>query len=87
MMPQLTENAHWRDSALQAKFFFVDAKAAFPLILFLMHIKLWTFIVAVIVMGFFALLSRYGYSVEVFLRILKATLAGPRKMAIPWWTN
>lgn len=87
MVLQPTENAHWRDSARSAKFFFVDAKAAFPLILFLVHIKLWTFIVALIIMTFFTLLSRYGFSVEVFLRIFRSTLAGPRKMAIPWWSN
>lgn len=87
MMPQPTANAHWRDSARPAKLFFIDAKAAFPLILFLVHIKLWTFIVAAVIMTFFTLISHYGYSVEVFLRILRSTLAGPRKMAIPWWTN
>ena len=32
MLP--TADAHWRDSARPAKFFFVDAKAAFPLLLF-----------------------------------------------------
>lgn len=87
MMPQPTESSHWRDSARPAQFFFIDAKVAFPFILFLVHIKMWTFVLAVIMMAFFTLLSRYGYSVEVFLRILRSTLAGPRKMARPWWTN
>ena len=87
MMPQSTGDAHWRDSARPAKFFFIDAKAAFPVILFLMHIKLWTFIVAMVVMIFFTVLSRFGYSVEVFLRIFRSALSGPRKMAIPWWSN
>ncbi|CAL7959941.1 intracellular multiplication protein IcmT [Gammaproteobacteria bacterium] len=84
---QPTENAHWRDSARHARFFFIDASVAFPLLVFLVHIKLWTFILAVIVMAFFTLLSRYGYTADVFLRILRSTLAGPRKMAVPWWTN
>jgi intracellular multiplication protein IcmT len=87
MTPQPTENAHWRDSARPAKFFFIDAKAAFPFILFLIHIKLWTFVIAVISMTFFTLLRRYGYSVDVFLRILRSFLVGSRKMAIPWWKN
>jgi intracellular multiplication protein IcmT len=86
-LQQPTENAHWRDSARPARFFFIDANVAFPLLVFLVHIKLWTFILAVIVMAFFTLLSRYGYTVGVFLRILRSTLAGSRKMAIPWWTN
>ena len=79
--------AHWRDSARPAKFFFIDAKAAFPMILFLVHIKWWTFILAAVFMTFFTLLGRYGYSVEVFLRIFRSFLAGPRKMVIPWWKN
>lgn len=87
MALQPTENAHWRDSARPARFFFIDANVAFPLIVFLVHIKLWTFILAVVVMVFFSILSRYGYGVDVFLRILRSTLAGPRKMAIPWWAN
>lgn len=82
-----TENAHWRDSALPAKFFFIDAKAAFPLLLFLIHIKLWTFIVATVFIAFFTILNRYGYTINVFLRIIRSSLAGPRKMAIPWWRN
>lgn len=87
MTPQPTENAHWRDSARPARFFFIDAKAAFPIFLFLIHIKLWTFILALTIMVFFTILNRFGYSVNVFLRIFRSTLAGPRKIAIPWWTN
>jgi len=87
MVPQALANAHWRDSARPARFFFIDAKAAFPFGLFLIHIKLWTFIIALVIMVFFTILNRYGYSVEVFLRIFKSLLAGSRKMAIPWWRN
>ncbi len=87
MMQQPTESAHWRDSARTARFFFIDAKAAFPIFLFLIHIKLWTFIVAVSIMVFFTILNRFGYSVELFLRIFRSMLAGSRKVSIPWWTN
>ncbi len=82
-----TANSHWRDSARNAKFFFIDAKAAFPILLFLVHIKLWTFIIAMVVMVFFTVLNRFGYTIDVFFRIFRSMLAGPRKMAIPWWTN
>jgi intracellular multiplication protein IcmT len=87
MVSQPKDGAHWRDSARPARFFFIDAKAAFPAIVFLIHIRMWTFIIAMIVMTFFTVLNRYGYSVDVFFRIFKSILAGPRKMAIPWWTN
>lgn len=87
MASEPTVNAHWRDSARTARFFFIDAKAAFPIFLFLLHIKLWTFILALIFMVFFTVLNRFGYSVDVFYRIFKSIIAGPRKLAIPWWSN
>lgn len=85
-MSQLpTQNAHWRDSARSAQFFIFDAKAAFPLLLFLLHIKLWTFILAVSAMFFFTILNRFGYSTIVFLRCARSFFAGKRKIALPWW--
>ena len=82
-----TATAHWRDSARASKFFIFDAKAAFPLLLFLVHIAWWTFITAIAAMFFFTLLNRYGFSVDVFLRWSRSFLAGRRKVVIPWWTN
>lgn len=87
MAQEPTLNAHWRDSARPARFFFIDAKAAFPFFLFLIHIKIWTLVAAVIAMSFFTLINKFGYSVEVFLRIFRTYIAGSRKMAIPWWQN
>jgi intracellular multiplication protein IcmT len=84
-MARVPTDPHWRDSARLPRFFMIDARAAFPFLLFLLHIKLWSFLLAVITTLFFALLERYGFTVTVFLRWLRATLAGPRKVAIPWW--
>ena len=78
-------HAHWRDSARTARFFMVESLAAFPLLLFLLHIRLWSFALAVITMMFFALLERYGFTVRVFLRWLRSFFAGSRKIASPWW--
>jgi len=78
-------SAHWRDSARPAKFFIIDAKAVFPVFLFLLHIRWWTFIIAILATFFFTVLNRFGYSVEVFLRYARSFCAGRRKMAIPWW--
>lgn len=78
-------DAHWRDSARMPRFFMVDARAAFPFLVFLMHIRWWTFWVALSAMFFFATLERYGFTVPVFLRVFRTFLAGKRKIAIPWW--
>jgi intracellular multiplication protein IcmT len=77
--------AHWRDSARNVRLFFLDFRACFPLLLLLFHIRLWTFIVAIFATLFFAALERYGFSLAVFGRWVRAFLAGPRKMAQPWW--
>lgn len=77
--------AHWRDSARTVRFFFIDFRAAFPLLFFLMHIRIWTFILAILAITFFALIDRYGFRVNVFLRWLRAFVAGPRKIAQPKW--
>lgn len=77
--------ASWRDSARPVRFFVVDYRATFPLLFFLLHIRIWTFIVAVITMVSFGLLERFGFTVSVFLRWLRSYVAGPRKIAQPWW--
>ena len=77
--------AHWRDSARSPRFYGIDARACFPLLLFLLHIRWWSFAVALVATLFFAALERYGFRVAVFLRWLRNLVAGKRKMATPWW--
>lgn len=77
--------AHWRDSARNVRFFIWDGKTAFPMLLFLLHIKLWTFATALAVTLFFTVLRHYGYTMEVFFRYLRNLASGPRKAAIAWW--
>jgi len=78
-------DAHWRDSARPARFFMVDARAAFPFLIFILHIRMWTFVSACVAMIFFWILEKYGFSVPVFARLVRTWMAGPRKIAIPWW--
>ncbi|MDF1654744.1 MAG: IcmT/TraK family protein [Coxiellaceae bacterium] len=80
-----TENAHWRDSARSIRFFMLDGKSVFPLILVLIYPRLWTVIVAVIATIFFSLLNRYGLTVNIFYRWFRNKAAGNRKYSNPWW--
>lgn len=77
--------AHWRDSSRTPRFFLVDALAAIPLVLMLLHIKLWTFITALVIICFFGILEKFKFTVPVFLRWLKCFIGGPLKTAYPWW--
>lgn len=84
-MDKFSSGAHWRDSSRYARFFIIDARAAFPLFVFILHIRLWTFIISLVATLFFAALERYGFSLNVFVRWLRNFLAGPEKTASPWW--
>lgn len=77
--------AHWRDSARNAKFFIIDARAAFPLLLFILNIAWWTLYTALATMAFFGLLERWGFTLPVFLRYIRYKVAGAYKTASPWW--
>lgn len=79
--------AHWRDSARSIKFFIWDGRAAFPVVLFLIHITWWTFITTIVLICFFSILNHYGFTPIVFFRWLRNFIAGPRKIAVPWWMS
>ncbi|MDP3558962.1 MAG: IcmT/TraK family protein [Legionellaceae bacterium] len=84
-MADFSADVHWRDAARHPRFFMVDARAAFPMLLFLLHIRLWTAGLVVLTIVFFGVLEHYGFSVPVFLRWLRSFIAGPVKSSQPWW--
>jgi intracellular multiplication protein IcmT len=84
-MAGFSEDSHWRDSARNPRFFLVDARAAFPLFLFLMHIRIWTGILVVLSLLIFGIIEHYGFTVPVSLRWLRTAFAGPIKTSEPWW--
>lgn len=77
--------AHWRDTARIPRFFMVDGRATFPMLLFLLHIRLWTFIIAIIFTVFFTVLQYFGFTLTIFGRWCRNIIAGNRKLANPWW--
>lgn len=77
--------AHWRDSARPVRFWIIDYRATFPLLFLIVHIRPWTLAMAFLFVVFFSLLERYGFTVAVFLRWARSFIAGPRKIAQPWW--
>lgn len=85
MVATFSATAHWRDSARSARFFMVDARAAFPIFLFLMHIRVWTGFLVLVSAVFFGIIEHYGFTVPVFLRWLRLFVAGYVKSSNPWW--
>lgn len=77
--------AAWRDSARVPRFFVIDANAALPLVILLVHIRTWTFILAITTMAFFGVLERFQFTVPIFVRWVRSTLAGKVRVARPAW--
>lgn len=85
MTEKFSPTSHWRDSARSARFFIIDARAVFPVFLFLMRIRVWTGVLVIVATIFFGIIEHYGFTVPVFLRWLRSFLAGPYKSSKPWW--
>ena len=78
-MPEI----YWRDSQRSTRFFIFDARAVFPIVLFLFHAKLWTFTFAIAVMIFFWLLERKGLNFTTALRVMRTFLIGQNRPRAP----
>jgi intracellular multiplication protein IcmT len=85
MVVQFQPTASWRDSARMPRLWIFNAYATFPLLLLLFYMNWWTFSLAMMVMVFFKVIDYYGFTLPVFGRLLKSYIAGPRKLATPWW--
>lgn len=84
-MAGFSETSHWRDTARSARFCLVDARAAFPIFFFLMHIRIWTGVLVLVSVVFFGVIEHYGFTVPVFLRWVRHFFAGNLKTTQPWW--
>ncbi|HEU0117315.1 MAG TPA: IcmT/TraK family protein [Alphaproteobacteria bacterium] len=72
---------HWRNTQKPARFFALDARAFAAILLFLLHARLWTFILAIVVMFVFWLLERRGLTFEASLRALRSWVLGRKRPA------
>ncbi len=84
-MTQPSPDASWRDSARPSKLGIFNSSATFPLVFMLFHLSWHTFYIALAFMVFLTVIDHFGFSINVFFRLLRSTLAGPRKIAVPWW--
>jgi len=76
---------HWRNSGNHALFLMVDARASYPLLLFLVHMSLWTLVLWIVSVIFFAALKYKGYTLPTAMRMFRAKAAGRLRYTKPWW--
>lgn len=73
---------HWRNTARPARFFAIDARACLVVLLFLVHVRLWTFILMIVVLAALGVLERYGMTLPVALRRLRLFFIGNYRPAL-----
>ncbi len=81
-MQQADLYAHWRDSALAPKFFTVDARASFIVLIFMVRPNWYTFGSILIVFTILSILNYYHFSLIAFSRLLRTFFGGTRKILI-----
>lgn len=64
-------DTHWRNSMKPARFFMLDARAAWPVLVMLLHMRYYTMIFAVLVMVLFYFLEQRGLSFFAALRAFR----------------
>lgn len=75
--------AHWRETYKPARFFFMDARAGVPVLLTLLHFRVWTVFLTTLWIALFWLLERRGLSFQTSLRALRAWMIGDERPRLP----
>lgn len=74
--------AHWRDSALIPRFFSVDARAGFVVLLCMVRPSWYTFGAVVIVLVILSILNYYNISLMASMRVLRTFFTGTKKVIL-----
>lgn len=69
----------WRDTGLSPKLFILDARAVFPIALWLFHWAWWTAIIATLCMIALYLVQRTGMTPLACFRALRVAMMGKRR--------
>lgn len=78
------QNWHWRNTMKPVRFFNFDARAGLVLLLVILHVRLWTLTLAIVVNVTFYLLERKGLTFSAALRAFRVWLIGPYRPAFIW---
>ncbi len=70
-----------------ARFFALDARAAFPIVLLLFHFTIWTLVLTFVVIALFWIGERFGLRFEASLRAVRAWLVVPHRPARAFQLN
>lgn len=72
---------YWRETQKPAKFLFVDGRVVVFLLLMVMHIRVWTIVLAMSAIIVVWLFGRKGIGTDSILRFIRATIVGRKRPA------
>lgn len=75
---------HWRNSMKPVRFFALDARVAFFLLLFILHMRPWTLGLFFVVCFFFWLLERKGLTFDAAIRSFRTWIIGRERPGWVW---
>lgn len=75
---------HWRNSMKTVRFFMFDARAGLFVVLLLVHFRVSTIMLLMLVFGFFYILERKGLSFPAAIRAIRVWLIGNYRPAWIW---
>ena len=78
----MSADVHWRNTMKPPRFFALDARAAAPLMVVLLHARSWTFGLAIITIIIFAIAERRGLTFEAAIRAVRSWVIGNRRPAV-----
>jgi intracellular multiplication protein IcmT len=73
--------AHWRDTYKPARLFFIDARAGIPLLACLLHIRIWSVLLAAAFIVLFWYLERIGLDAASAMRAARSWVVGNERPA------
>lgn len=79
------QNWHWRNTMKPVRFFRFDARIGIFLVLVLVHARLWTLGLFVIMLLIFWALERKGLVFNAALRAARSWMTGPNRPGWVWY--
>lgn len=75
---------HWRNTMKPVRFFMLDARVAIFFMIFIFHMRVWTFGLFVVVGLFFWFLEKRGLGFGAAMRTFRTWILGRRRPAWLW---
>ena len=75
--------SNWRYTFKPARFFIIDARAAYLVLLWLFYMKIWTFVLLVLVFLILFFIEQRGYSFPSAVRVIRSYFAGRKRSNTP----